>query len=48
MNKLVFILRKTGLDNMKRKLSDLIPMGGSGGYTATIKNNLNTPLLPQS
>ena len=47
MNKLVFILGKTGLDNLKRKLSDLILMVGSGG-TATIKNNLNTPLPPQS
>ena len=47
MNKLVFILGKTGLDNLKRKLSDLIPVVGSGG-TATIKNDLNTPLPPQS
>ena len=47
MNKLVFILEKTGLDKLKRKLSDLIPVVGSGG-TATIKNDLNTPLLPQS
>ena len=47
MNKLVFILGKTGLDNLKRKLSDLIPVVGSGS-TATIKNYLNTPLPPQS
>ena len=46
-NELVFILGKTGLDNPKRKLSDLILMVDSGG-TATIKNNLNTPLPPQS
>ena len=47
MNKLVFILGKTGLDNLKRKLSDLIPVVDSGG-TATIRNDLNTPLPPQS
>ena len=47
MNKLVFILGKTGLDNLKRKLSDLIPVVGSGG-TVTIKNDLNTPLPPQN
>ena len=47
MNKLVFISGKTGLDNLNRKLSDLIPVVGSGG-TATIKNDLNTPLPPQS
>ena len=46
MNKLVF-LGKTGLDNLKRKLSDHIPVAGSRG-TATIKNDLNTPLPPQS
>ena len=47
MNKLVFILGKTGLDNLKRKLSDLIPVVGSGS-TATIKNYLNTPLPPKA
>ena len=47
MNKLVFILGKTGLDNLKRKLSDLIPVVDSGG-TGTIKNDLNTHLSPQS
>ena len=47
MNKLVFILEKTGLDKLKRKLSDLMPVVGSGG-TATIKNDLNTPLPSQS
>ena len=47
MNKLVFILEKTGLDKLKRKLSDLILVVGSGG-TATIKNDLNTPLPSQS
>ena len=47
MNKLVFILGKTGLDNLKRKLSDFIPVVGSGS-TATIKNGLNSPLPPQS
>ena len=47
MNKLVFILGKTGLDNLKRKLSDLITVVGSGS-TATIKNGLNIPLPPQS
>ena len=47
MDKLVFILGKTGLENLKRKLSDLIPVLGSGGK-ATIKNDLSTPLPPQS
>ena len=47
MNKLIFILGKIGLDNLKRKLSDLIPVVGSGG-TVTIKNDLNIPLPPQS
>ena len=47
MNKLVFILGKPGLDNLKRKWSDLITVVGSGG-TVTIKNDLNTPLPPQS
>ena len=47
MNKMIFILGKTSLDNLKRKLSDLIPVVDSGG-TATIRNDLNTPLPPQS
>ena len=47
MNKLVFISGKTGLDNLKRKLSDLIPTAGTG-VTAAIKNDLNTPLPPQN
>ena len=47
MIKLVFILGKTGLDNLKRKLLDLITVVGSGG-TATIKNDLSIPLPPQS
>ena len=45
MNKLVFVLGKTGLDNLKRKLSDLIPVVDSGG-TATIKNDLNSAPPP--
>ena len=47
MNKLVFVLGKTGLDNLKRKLSDLIPVVDSGG-TATIKNDLNSAPPPSS
>ena len=42
-----FILGKTCLDGLKRKLSDLISVVGTRGR-ATIKNDLNTPLPPQS
>ena len=47
MNKLVFILWKTGLDNWMIKLSDLIAVVGGGG-TAIIKNDFNTTLCLHS
>ena len=47
MNKLVFILGKSGLDNLKRKLLDLIPVVGSVG-TATIKMISVAPCLPKA
>ena len=47
MNKFVFILGKTGLDNLKRKLLDFITVVGSG-RTATIKMISASPCLPKA
>ena len=46
MNKLVFILGKTCLDNLKRKLSDLIPLVGSGGTPSKMIST--SPCLPKA
>ena len=43
MNKLVFILGKTGLDNLKRKLSDLIPVVDSGSPKLKLQITYKAP-----